>query len=168
MQVNNNKMTTKEEMETLQLSLFRFQIPVELRSIIIKDYYLSWPISELHAFSLAIFKHHIESWKLRRMVYNCRCHYNFVTSHKLAGTQKLVLELIADIFCDPRGIHYKLGKKEFFFCMARTNSQKEDYISLCVVENIDKLTEEKMKELHQIILDKFRNAIISLIVNECI
>jgi len=156
--------TTKKEMETLQLSLFCFQIPVELREIIIKDYFLSWPISEYYVFTLNRFKQQLDlSVPYKNLKKEDFCHVNFSDEpYKHELYQALCLLSKKDR--NAKKVEYRIGRRLVHVSIS------DDYdkeVPFYVIENVDCLTEEKIKQLYIDINKQFRYFTIKTFFDYC-
>lgn len=141
------------ELQTLQVILFRLEIPVELRAITIKDYFLSWPISKYCVFTLELFKVHLNTNNSS----SDYVHFNYIDEIFNNGLSRVVL-LVRELNEDATKINYRIGiqygilfKKFPFY----------------VIENVDCLTEEKILQLFVDIKKQFRLLVIERFFDHC-
>lgn len=139
-----------KELQTLQVILFRLEIPVELRTIIIKDYFLSWTISKYCVFTLERFKFHLNTNNSS----SDHVHFNEIFNNGISRDVFLVRELNEDA----TEINYRIGIR-YGILIKKFPFYK--------IENVDCLTEEKILQLFVDIKKQFRLLVIERFFDHC-
>ena len=151
-------------LDTLQVILFRLEIPVELRAIIIKDYFLSWPISEYYVFTLNRFKQQLDlSVPYTNSKKEDCCHLNFSDGPYIHELYQ-ALCLFSKKDRNAKKVEYRIGRR---LVHVSISDDYDEQIPFYVIENVDCLTEEKIKQLYIDINKQFRYFTIKTFFDYC-